>query len=295
MPLAFGSKKKGFVVIIAVLLFFAYFCLSIVIRPFAIPIAKMFLIPPQICFALPICILLLFFCITFFNATRNYNIAIPLWETNLSLVSSRLIRIELEGKELRKTVENIPKYVPPPEKVELDQSNHFYEPFMNHLKEWTHLSNHELIYDSDADGLTARSINYKIQDQKNVMILIQTDKDQIFGCFSSETIPPSEEEGYGFYVRDDSSFFAFALKGKHPKPIMFKKKDKIYSLKVYSHDNDQWLIGIHCGFYIGTTTNSFISNKFNAFYECSLSPDLFTGSYFPSTFSVNRVLALRWD
>ncbi|KAL7715746.1 TLDc domain-containing protein [Entamoeba marina] len=163
-------------------------------------------------------------------------------ETNLSLVSSRLIRIELEGKELRKTVENIPKYVPPPEKVEIDKSTHFYEPF-----------------------------------------------------YYTETIPPSEEEGYGFYVRDDSSFFAFSLKGNSPKPIMFKKKDNIYSLKVYSHDNDQWLIGTHCGFYIGTTKNSFISNKFNAFYDCTLSPDLFTGSYFPTTFSVNRVLALRWE
>ncbi|ELP84066.1 hypothetical protein EIN_212160, partial [Entamoeba invadens IP1] len=78
------------------------------------------------------------------------------------------------------------------------------------------------------------------------------------------------------------------------KPKKYTKKDKLYSFKIYSNENSEWVCGTHCGFYIGSVRNSFISNKMDMFYDNVENVDEIVGTHFPSTFSVEHIVALQW-
>ncbi|GAB1224452.1 hypothetical protein ENUP19_0203G0002 [Entamoeba nuttalli] len=219
-------------------------------------------------------------------------------ETNLSLISSRLIRLETNQKDMEKTIDKIAKNankeVTPVIETQPVITKYFYEPYLDILKKWTNKEICQVVYDSINDGLTAHTINHAIEMKSNIMILVKTDKGEIFGSYNTTQVPKSEDSGYGFYINKDMNFFMFSLKGNIKAPTKITKKDKVYSLKVYSNDNDEWVIGTHCGFYVGASRNSFISNKLKMFYDGDITSDSLTGSHFPTTFDVSQVIAIQW-
>ncbi|ELP89402.1 hypothetical protein EIN_389870 [Entamoeba invadens IP1] len=217
-------------------------------------------------------------------------------ETNLSLISSRVIHNEITQKDLQKQISDITIHmtnIPPYDELIAQKT---FEPFTDDLKKFTEKEKYEVVYDSIKDGFTSHTINNVIQNKNNVMIVVETNNGNVFGSFSSAVIPNSEKTGYGFYVTKDPGFFLFCLAGKSVlKPKKYTKKDTMYSLKMYSDDNEEFVVGSHCGFYVGATRNSFISNKMPLFYNGIDNVDEIVGMHFPNTFTVSRVCALVWS
>ena len=221
---------------------------------------------------------------------------------NICLLSSRLMRIESEYKELHRVMELIKESGLLDKKDQLEPadvvlSKNFYDEYIPTLKEWIGLSNYTVVYDSDEHGLTTRTFNDKVCGKSNTLTLIQTTAGCIFGSYNAIEIPDSKENSYGFYLTKDEDFFTFVLKSPVvTKPLKITKKDTFYSGKIYAPDNDKWITGIHCGYYIGLQDASFISGKFPMYYNIDIdnAVNVFTGNHFPATFSVYKVVVLGW-
>ncbi|EDS89309.1 hypothetical protein EHI8A_111590 [Entamoeba histolytica HM-1:IMSS-B] len=221
----------------------------------------------------------------------------------VALLSSRVVRLENEYKQLHTIIDQIKSTGILEKKIELEPadvvlSKNFYDEYINQLSEWCGMKNHETLYDSDEDGLTARAFNYKTCGQIHTMTIVQTTDGCIFGSYNSIEIPDSKEKGYGFYMTKDDGFFCFILKSPLiKKPIKVVRKDPFYSTKVYSCDNDKWITGIHCGYYLGIEDSSFVSGKFSMYYNIEMenAVNIFSGNHFPDTFSVFKVVVLKWS
>ncbi|KAL7722228.1 TLDc domain-containing protein [Entamoeba marina] len=229
---------------------------------------------------------------------------------SISLLSSRIMRLESEYKHLHSMVDAIKNNIAfnnINNKLSDDQlHNNFYQHYLPLLGDWVGCTTNTVIYDSDVDGMTARSFNDKVCGHENTMTIVQTTLGHVFGCFNSIEIQDPKEHGYGFYMTQDSGFFCFALSTPLVQtPVKLYKKDSFYTAKVYSHDNDKWITGVHCGFYIGIGDSSFVSKKFPLYYynlskddskqKIEADVDVFSGNHFPETFSVFKVVVLKWS
>ncbi|ELP92584.1 hypothetical protein EIN_074270 [Entamoeba invadens IP1] len=221
----------------------------------------------------------------------------------VALLTSRLIRLESEYRVIHSTLEQIKatgilerKLVLEPADVIL--AKNFYDEYMQTLTNWVGLKEAKKLYDSDEDGLTARSFNTKTCGKERTMVIVQTTDGCVFGSYNSIEIPSSKENGYGFYMTKDNNFFCFVLKSPVIKePIKVMRKDPFYSTKCYSSDNDKWITGIHCGYYLGIEDSSFVSGKFPMYYNISMenSVNIFSGNHFPDTFSLFKIVVLQWE
>ena len=220
----------------------------------------------------------------------------------IALLNSRIIRLESEYKQLFTLVEQL-KNRPLIEKQTSDESSEtidssvFYSPYISQINEWVGSSSYEVIYDSDEHGMTARSYNDKTAGKAKTLTVIQTSNGCVFGHYNSIAIPVSKEDGYGFYMTKDNGFFTFVCKSPLVKtPVKLMRKDPFYSAKVYSCDNEKWVTGIHCGYYVGLGETSFVSGKFHMYFNTNIdnAANIFTGNHFPETFAVFKIVVLQY-
>ena len=220
----------------------------------------------------------------------------------IALMNSRIIRLEAEYKQLFTLVDQLKnmRVVEKSEEVvnsESSSSMNFYDKYLPILNEWCGSSKYELLYDSDQHGMTARSYNDKVSKKARTLTLIQTSEGYIFGHYNAATVPECKEDGYGFYMTKDNGFFTFVLNSPQIKqPIKLVRKDPFYSSKVYSCDNEKWITGIHCGYYVGLGETSFVSGKFQMYFNTTIenAANVFTGNHFPDTFAVFKIVVLQY-
>ena len=220
----------------------------------------------------------------------------------IAILNSRIIRLEAEYKQLFTLVDQIKNTGILEKKVEIEPaevvlSKNFYDEYISQLNEWVGSSSYEMIYDSDEHGMTARSYNDKTTGKDKTLTIIQTSDGCIFGHYNSIAIPACKEDGYGFYMTKDNGFFTFVCKSPLIKtPVKLMRKDPFYSAKVYSCDNDKWVTGIHCGYYVGLGETSFVSGKFQMYFNTTIenAANVFTGNHFPDTFAVFKIVVLQY-
>ena len=77
--------------------------------------------------------------------------------------------------------------------------------YYEYMKEWTNKTKFKLIYSSDKDELNASTFNAKVGNKENVMIIVFTSKNYIFGSYHSK-IPEQSS-----MISSDSNHFAFSF------------------------------------------------------------------------------------
>ena len=171
------------------------------------------------------------------------------------------------------------------------------EKYKKILCKWTQYETYELIYESEVDGYTSRSINMNINGKRNVMILIVSDNGSIFGCFNSFEIPKAQKEDQ--WIIDDNDFFVFTLRNKQKtQPMKFTLKEGIEKSLVISPNTSRlWIIATHACFGLKQMDKNYIANNFCENYNCpsDITEDIFVGCHFPSTFIISKVYAIQWN
>ncbi|EKE40613.1 hypothetical protein ENU1_085490 [Entamoeba nuttalli P19] len=88
-----------------------------------------------------------------------------------------------------------------------------------YLKEWTGQHEFRILYDTDQQPFLQEYIQFTVIGRKNLVLLFETTKNALFGCYLEAPIYINE---YGF--AEDFDTFVFSLRSpKLPKPTKFGK------------------------------------------------------------------------
>ncbi|EDR25275.1 hypothetical protein EDI_034480 [Entamoeba dispar SAW760] len=169
--------------------------------------------------------------------------------------------------------------------------------YISYLKQWTNKSHFKIIYDSSIDELSLRGLNSKIKGLTDVLLLVETDNNDLFGSFTATRVPIVRHEEHTTFFGKDPGFFVFTLRNPHNiQPIKFIKKDCYKTMMFWNQPNelDAVISAILC-FRISDGGKSMIMNQFKDFYDdpTGLGDDVFTGSHEPSCFGLSRLLAIK--
>ena len=104
------------------------------------------------------------------------------------------------------------------------------------LKVWSHTSNAEIVFDSEKTPLTSANLNAAIGNQKNIVILIKTKKDFLFGSFTSDVAQlPGEKK----VCLNDKKSFVFSINNAfNMQPFKVLKNETDKTLKLFPGDSD---------------------------------------------------------
>ena len=107
----------------------------------------------------------------------------------------------------------------------LSESNKDNE-FLNILNEWTGNKEFQLIYRGSRDGMTHKDYHNKCDNKEKIIILIKSDKGNIFGGYASKSWKIEH-----FSYQDDPNCFLFSLINMYnTKPKKFQIKNSQYAL-----------------------------------------------------------------
>ena len=84
--------------------------------------------------------------------------------------------------------------------------------YLSQLKEWSNHSNYTILYSTETEELSARTLNSKIKGKRNLYFIIEDTNNNIFGSYHS--ILPNEKE-YKQHSSEDQHHFIFTLHNPH--------------------------------------------------------------------------------
>ena len=164
------------------------------------------------------------------------------------------------------------------------------------LCEWTGLEGFTILYDSDSDQFTAASFNKKVCGHKGVMVVVVTNEGNVFGCFSSLTLPMPEKKDA--WLVDDMNYFVFTLvnPSNTPPTRFLLKHPGTQSVMISPNVSRKWVFANNTGFGLKQNDQSYVAENFTKWYNdpTGMGADIFTGSHFPSTFKISKLIALEW-
>ncbi|KAL7722674.1 TLDc domain-containing protein [Entamoeba marina] len=114
------------------------------------------------------------------------------------------------------------------------------------LKKWTAFEQYEVLYDSEINEYSSREINSRICGKDNVMIIVISEDEQVFGCFHQDVIPPTN----GDYQKVESTeFILFYLQHNNTKPVVYgRSKQTLNSLNLRSNNDRTYIIDVYSAF-----------------------------------------------
>ncbi|KAL7718445.1 TLDc domain-containing protein [Entamoeba marina] len=156
------------------------------------------------------------------------------------------------------------------------------------LKKWTGLSNFEILYNSGVDELSARCFNSKITGNENVMVLLQTTDNELFGFFHGSLIPSIKERVTEIHSNE---YFLFILQSynTNPRTIKRKKYNNPVSLSCYGVDTMECIFTCDDAFSLTNDSSIIFDAGITEFFDI---PSLFVFS--KPTPILNNLMAIRW-
>ncbi|GAB1226960.1 hypothetical protein ENUP19_0314G0010 [Entamoeba nuttalli] len=83
--------------------------------------------------------------------------------------------------------------------------------YISYLKEWSHLSNTTILFDSAIDELTARNVYSKISGKTHIYFIVEDSFGNVFGSYHNYI--PQQDETVGY--EKDPDHFIFTLHNPH--------------------------------------------------------------------------------
>ncbi|ELP87632.1 hypothetical protein EIN_146360 [Entamoeba invadens IP1] len=168
------------------------------------------------------------------------------------------------------------------------------------LQFWTKLNHFTLIYDSHKNKFKRSSVQKKMFEKKNIMGVIFTDDDAVFGSFHAATFPKKPKKA--FVTVKDTQMFVFSLENQNRLPAPTKWKIKAdspgvdWTVSLYSDkEKDPSFYNVYQCFKLAPPLhahNSTLSQDFKTEYENGTDVSIFTGS--KENFAVKRLIFLEW-
>ncbi|KAL7721403.1 TLDc domain-containing protein [Entamoeba marina] len=90
------------------------------------------------------------------------------------------------------------------------------------LKKWTGMNDYDIIFDSQIHDFSPKVINSLISGKPNVMFIVITCSNEIFGCYNDASIPLISTNATRISGKE---FFAFSLQFETYNPILFQKRN----------------------------------------------------------------------
>ena len=167
------------------------------------------------------------------------------------------------------------------------------------LQQWTSKNRFRIIYDTDYEELSFRTLNSKIKGMKDVMFIIETENGSCFGSYTATKIPHIRREETNTFLGKDPGFFVFTLRNPYNiQPMKFTKKDNTKTIMYWQQPNefDAIISAILC-YRISERFEVKIMNQFKDFYEdpTGLGDDIFTGNHEPESNGVKRFIVVKCD
>ena len=135
----------------------------------------------------------------------------------------------------------------------------FYQTHYSYLNEWTSKTHFTLIYNSEEDGLTAKSFNTILKNKSNILLVIFTKKGYVLGSYHS-TIPE-----YGTMINNDSNHFIFSLSSPYLSiPTQFKGKGILH---IHDDFEDHNVFDIFSGFSVYSNHTIMVYSSFASAYN----------------------------
>ena len=174
--------------------------------------------------------------------------------------------------------------------------------FLSYLQQWTKYNQFECIYDTRKDEYHIKTIQQILYNKKNIIILIQTNEDDIFGSYhssiSSREVVSQQMKHSGWIWEDhdkDMFLFTFSTHSETLPPQHFPlilNSESCFCLYPSENHFEIVLWICYCLNLLKPLNcpKSFIFKDINSYYEMNSSNDLIGKSGLLECFSPKRVL-----
>ncbi|KAL7719829.1 TLDc domain-containing protein [Entamoeba marina] len=176
---------------------------------------------------------------------------------------------------------------------------------LHHLTEWTNCSSFVPLFDSRYDELTIQTFQRKMYNKQNVVILIQTTDDDMFGTYHAHVTPKSvinrRRLASGWEWEYDEKMFLFSLHNHtNPgHPMKWDQRDSSMCSLSLKQDEEQFEIIYWMCWCIQVLKplnqpKSFVLDALQKHFEGIESSDVLIGKYgILNSFSVSRIFVLE--
>ncbi|ELP91029.1 hypothetical protein EIN_267450 [Entamoeba invadens IP1] len=167
--------------------------------------------------------------------------------------------------------------------------------FQKKIVEWTNMCQYRVLYRSTKDNLTAKALNAKICGRTNILLIVITNKNYVFGSYSSVAIPNPPKIG-DHHVGPDNAFFCFTFQNPfNTEPLKITKKTTSTSLKIYSNKEQSYVVGVDACFYIRANCPSHVPSCFAESFDDPTKKGglLFVNAVYPDKFGVQELMAVE--
>ena len=167
--------------------------------------------------------------------------------------------------------------------------------YMETLREWTGKTSFKLLYDSSNDGLIPAAFNCMTSSITNLMTIIITQDNCIFGTYNVFPVPHPPAKGETGYIDKDPDYIVFTLKNPHNiQPTKFTRTRLSHTLRVCPSEGSTVVAAADC-FQI-ETNNSYIIPSFGGYHnpKTAKGSDIFVGNHYPARFVVKKMVAVQW-
>lgn len=161
---------------------------------------------------------------------------------------------------------------------------------LDKFKLWTQKKEFKLIYENE-EVHYARDFFPAVKGKKDIMILIETSTNMLFGCYLPE-MPSNQKE----VTKYNSKHFVFTVRNPFViPPTMFRPRVQNNHLMTIVDDNDLVNIFENNAFVIRNDHNSKINIRFSSTYQDTTmkGETLFTGR--EKIFQVKNLVAIQWE
>ncbi|ELP94755.1 hypothetical protein EIN_341330 [Entamoeba invadens IP1] len=165
---------------------------------------------------------------------------------------------------------------------------------LERLKNATKMSNAKLIFDSRVDEIDSRNLNSHIAYKDNIMVVIVTDQNEVFGCFHEEALPNASYEGSQQIV-STKNFFLFTWKNKIFKTYERKENvDKTFN--VHSTSTQQFVLSVFSAFWVLKTGEVYVHQNIKENYKIKTTSNnpFFESSAKPNA-QLKHLFVLQWE
>ena len=162
--------------------------------------------------------------------------------------------------------------------------------YLARLKSFVDYEQYSVLYNSNKNEWSTREFNSSICGHENVMVIIITEDNNVYGCHQQDCMRPSNPY-HSINVESENNFFLFALNSEHSfKVNRHQENNKTVTLS--SNNNASILFSCYSAFWI-TLNNEFrINPSLYTNYQIPKSSSPFPHEYCKS--SIKQVLCVEW-
>ena len=165
---------------------------------------------------------------------------------------------------------------------------------INKFKKITTLKKPKFLYSSKSQGLRVDLLNNAICGQKNVMIIIMTVDNDIFGCFHKETIPYPKDIKIACESTDQ--FFLFGYNNYKDNPIVRKEGSTDRTIDLHPNNEKQFIFTVFSAFWVNSEGMVWIHQNFKNVYDIPpYCTNPFTCRNVLTPVKVDNLLAVSWQ